>query len=78
MNREELRARVAEALTESQGPVMPATLAGRFGVTELEAVRALPGRNAGLCPGLVLQRHMGGPGHMAERHGHCTAHGLRV
>ena len=48
MNREELRARVAEALTESQGP------------------------------GLVLQRHMGGPGHMAERHGHCTAHGLRV
>ena len=42
MNHEELRARVAEALAENKGPVMPASLAGRFGVTELEAVRALP------------------------------------
>lgn len=41
MNHEELRARVAEALAENKGPVMPASLAGRFGVTELEAVRAL-------------------------------------
>mgnify|MGYP000034559478 CR=1 FL=1 len=50
MNHEELRARVAEALAENKGPVMPASLAGRFGVTELEAVRALPDEMRAFAP----------------------------
>ncbi len=50
MNHEELRARVAEALAENKEPVMPASLAGRFGVTELEAVRALPDEMRAFAP----------------------------
>lgn len=50
MNHEELRASVAEALAENKGPVMPASLAGRFGVTELEAVRALPDEMRAFAP----------------------------
>ena len=41
---------MAEALAENKGPVMPATLAGRFGVTELEAVRALPDEMRAFAP----------------------------
>ena len=50
MNHEELRARVAEARAKNRGPVMPASLAGRFGVTELEAVRALPDEMRAFAP----------------------------